>query len=360
MIYVCGPGHGGPGIVANAYLEGTYSEVYPDISAGRGGIAAAVQAVLLPGRHPQPRRARDAGLDPRGGRARLFALARVRRRVRQPRSDRRLRHRRRRGRDRRRWPRAGTRTSSSTPSTTAPCCPSCTSTATRSPTPRCSPASPTSELDSLLRGLRLQPLLRRGRRSGDRCTSGWRRRSTRCSTRSGASRTRRAERASAERPRWPMIVLRTPKGWTGPKVVDGKPIEGTWRAHQVPLAELANNPAHLAACSTNGCGATAPRSCSTSAGRLRAELAALAPEGERRMSANPHANGGAAAARPAPARLPRLRRRRLRPRRRHSPRPRACSGTFLRDVMRQNAEARNFRIFGPDETASNRWTPSSR
>ena len=114
MIYITGPGHGGPGLVANAYLEGTYSEVYPNISRRRGGHEAPLQAVLVPRRHPEPRGARDARLDPRGRRAGLRALARLRRRVRQPRPDRRLRRRRRRGRDRRRSPPAGTPTSSST------------------------------------------------------------------------------------------------------------------------------------------------------------------------------------------------------------------------------------------------------
>ena len=100
MIYVTGPGHGGPALVAQAYLEGTYSEVYSEHRSGRGRHEAAVQAVQLPRRHSQPRRARDAGLDPRGRRARLRALARLRRRLRQSRSHRRLRRRRRRSRDR--------------------------------------------------------------------------------------------------------------------------------------------------------------------------------------------------------------------------------------------------------------------
>ena len=100
MIYISGPGHGGPALVANTYLEGTYSEIYPNIIAGRGGHEAAVQAVLLPRRHPQPRRPGDARLDPRGRRAGLQPQPRLRRGVRQPRPDRGLRRRRRRGRDR--------------------------------------------------------------------------------------------------------------------------------------------------------------------------------------------------------------------------------------------------------------------
>ena len=122
MIYISGPGHGGPALVGNTYLEGTYSELYPNIIRGRGGLQEAVQAVLVPGRHSQPRRSRDAGLDPRGGRAGLQLEPRLRRGVRQPRPDRRLRRRRRRGRDRPAGHELALATSSSTPRTTGRCC----------------------------------------------------------------------------------------------------------------------------------------------------------------------------------------------------------------------------------------------
>src|SRR5206468_5437440 len=97
--------------------------------------------------------------------------------------------------------------------------------------------------------------------------------------------------ALRERPRWPLIVLVTPKGWTGPAEVDGLPVEGTWRAHQVPLANLAAEPAHLAALEA-WMHAYRPRELFGADGALRADLAALAPQGERRMGANPRANGG--------------------------------------------------------------------
>ena len=126
VIYICGPGHGGPGMVANTYLEGTYSELYPGITQDDRGDGPAVPAVLLPRRHPSPRGAGDAGLDPRGRRARLLAGARLRGGVRQPGPDRGLRDRRRRGRDRAAGRPAGTRTSSSTRPPTARCCRSCT------------------------------------------------------------------------------------------------------------------------------------------------------------------------------------------------------------------------------------------
>ena len=141
-IYVCGPGHGGPGIVANVYLEGTYSEVYHAHRPRRDRPAPAVPAVLVPGRHPQPRRPRDAGLDPRGRRAGLRAHARLRRGLRQPRPRRVLRDRRRRGRDRPAGHELALQQVPRRPRATARCCRSCTSTATRSPTRPCSRGSP--------------------------------------------------------------------------------------------------------------------------------------------------------------------------------------------------------------------------
>ena len=133
MIYITGPGHGGPGLVANAYLEGTYSEVYPNISQDEDGHEAAVHPVLLPRRHSEPCRAGNAGLDPRGRRTRLCAFACLWRRVRQPRSHRRRRGRRRRSRNRPAGDELALQQIPQSGAATAPCCRSCTSTATRSP-----------------------------------------------------------------------------------------------------------------------------------------------------------------------------------------------------------------------------------
>ncbi|OGQ89849.1 MAG: phosphoketolase [Deltaproteobacteria bacterium RIFOXYA12_FULL_58_15] len=156
--------------------------------------------------------------------------------------------------------------------------------------------------------------------------------------------------ATARRARWPMIVLRSPKGWTGPKEVDGRKVEGSWRAHQVPLAKVRENPAHLAQL-VDWLTSYKPEELFDEAGTLRAELKALAPVGNRRMSANPHANGGLLrrALRvpdfrvygieiPGPAQI-----------RAENTRP---LGKLLRDIMRKNPE--NFRVFGPDENTSNK------
>jgi xylulose-5-phosphate/fructose-6-phosphate phosphoketolase len=157
---------------------------------------------------------------------------------------------------------------------------------------------------------------------------------------------------NVDRPIWPMIILRTPKGWTGPKVVDGKPIENTWRAHQVPLSELATKPGHIKQLE-EWMKSYKPEELFDSNGKLIAELAELAPTGERRMGANPHANGGLLL---EDLVMPDFRDYQVK-----VVKPGVVSaeatrelGKFLRDVMRRNADACNFRVFGPDETASNR------
>jgi len=154
------------------------------------------------------------------------------------------------------------------------------------------------------------------------------------------------------RPTWPMIVLRTPKGWTGPKTVDGKQVEGSYRAHQVPLGETKTNRQHLRLLE-EWMKSYRPEELFDEHGKLQAELAELAPQGERRMGANPHANGGL------------LLRDLVMPDFREYaivvPKPGTVAaeatrvlGRFLRDVMKLNLESRNFRVFGPDENASNR------
>ncbi|MGB7281095.1 MAG: phosphoketolase family protein [Candidatus Acidiferrum sp.] len=153
-------------------------------------------------------------------------------------------------------------------------------------------------------------------------------------------------------PTWPMIILRTPKGWTGPKVVDGKPVEDTWRAHQVPIADFAKHPAHLTQLE-EWMKSYKPEELFDENGKLVAELAELAPLGNHRMGANPHANGGLLLRDLA---MPNFRDYAF-----HVTKPGTeiaeatrTLGDMLRDVMRLNGDANNFRVFGPDETASNR------
>ena len=305
----------------------------------------------FPGGVPSHVAAEMPGLDPRGRRARLRALARVRRGVRQPGPGRRVRDRRRRGRDRparrelalEQVPRPGAR--------------------------RRGAADPAPQ-----RLQDLQPVgagADRARASSRACwsatagsptssrartrsssTGRWPRRSTARSTRS--PRSRREARASgiSHRPRWPMIVLRTPKGWTGPKEVDGLKTEDHSRSHQVPLAALASRPDHLEALEA-WMRSYRPEELFDADGRLVPELRALAPEGDRRMGANPHANGGKLL---RSLRMPDFRDFAV-----DVPAPGAATaeatkvlGGFLHDVMRRNLAERNFRLFAPDENASNR------
>ncbi|MBI3898364.1 MAG: phosphoketolase family protein [Gammaproteobacteria bacterium] len=155
-----------------------------------------------------------------------------------------------------------------------------------------------------------------------------------------------------ERPHWPMIVLKTPKGWTGPKEVDGKKTEGSWRSHQVPFGELAEKPEHLKLLE-QWMKSYRPEELFDADGTPRPELQALAPDGARRMGANPHANGGALL---KDLNLPEYRHYAV-----NIPTPGSVSaeamrvtGNYLRDVMTLNLASRNFRVVGPDETASNR------
>jgi xylulose-5-phosphate/fructose-6-phosphate phosphoketolase len=157
----------------------------------------------------------------------------------------------------------------------------------------------------------------------------------------------------SERPRWPMVILRTPKGWTGPKIVDGLPAEGSFRSHQVPLPDVRQKPAHLAQLE-DWLRSYRAEELFDEHGRLQPDIAALAPRGERRMSANPHANGGLLL---RDLRLPDFRSYAVPVERPATTTAEATKvlGMFLRDVVADNAD--NFRIFGPDETASNRLTP---
>jgi len=156
----------------------------------------------------------------------------------------------------------------------------------------------------------------------------------------------------AERPRWPMIILRTPKGWTGPKKVDGKKTEDFWRSHQVPFAEMATKPKHVRLLE-HWMKSYKPQELFDRKGKLIPELAELAPKGDRRMGANPHANGGILL---KDLKMPDFRDYAidvLKPGQVKAEATRVM-GKFLRDVMKLNMDTQNFRVFGPDETASNR------
>jgi xylulose-5-phosphate/fructose-6-phosphate phosphoketolase len=215
---------------------------------------------------------------------------------------------------------------------------------------------PEDELLSLFRGYGYEPMIVAGddpmpvhKQMAETLDSAYEKiRAIQEGARSGASYTPDA----AGRPRWPMIILRTPKGWTGPKVVDGKKIEGTWRAHQVPLEGMRDNPDHLRLLE-EWMRSYKPEELFDEQGKLRRELADIAPKGKLRMGMNVHANGGLLL---EALELPAFEDYGVAIKEPGTTEAEATRvlGGYLRDVMRANLKSRNFRVFGPDETASNR------
>ncbi|MCO5996749.1 phosphoketolase family protein [Actinoallomurus rhizosphaericola] len=348
MIYVMGPGHGGPAAVANAWLEGTYSEVYPRVSRDEAGMARLFQQFSFPGGVPSHVAPETPGSIHEGGEL-GYSLAHaygaafdnpdlvVACIVGDGEAE--------------TGPLAASWHSTKfvDPATDGAVLPILHLNGYKIANPTVLARIPETELVALLEGYGHRPIIVSGddpadvhRRLADALDDAL----------DDIARIQAAARGggSTERPRWPMIVLRTPKGWTGPREVDGVPVEGTWRAHQVPLGRVREDPEHLAALEA-WLRSYRPDELFDKDGRPVPELLALPPEGERRMSANPHANGGLL--------LRDLNLRDFRayavpvdkPGTGYSEATRVLGG-FLRDVIADNAD--NFRITGPDETASNR------
>jgi xylulose-5-phosphate/fructose-6-phosphate phosphoketolase len=348
MIYVTGPGHGGPGLVANAYLEGTYSEIYSGIGEDEEGMRALFRQFSFPGGIPSHVAPETPGSIHEGGEL-GYALAHafgaafdnpglvVACVVGDGEAE--------------TGPLATSWHSNKflNPRTDGAVLPFLHLNGYKIANPTVLARIPEAELVSLLEGYGWRPLIV----AGDEPASVHQALAAALDEAfDEIAAHQRAARDDGEtaRPRWPMIVLRTPKGWTGPKTVDGVQIEGTWRAHQVPVLAARENPEHLRLVE-EWMQSYRPDELFDAEGRLRPELAALAPRGERRMSANPHANGGillreldlpdfrdyaVAVERPATA----------------SSEATRVLGGFLRDVISRNGET--FRLLGPDETASNR------
>ena len=350
MIYVSGPGHGGPAVVGNTYLEGTYSEIYPDISQDEAGLRKLFLQFSFPGGIPSHASPECPGSIHEGGElgyslshsfgavfdnpdlvvacvvgdgeAETGPLATAWHSNKFLESG----HRRRGAADP-----ASQRLQDLQPDHPRPhraarnwnsCC---AATAGRrifveGHEPALMHEAMAAALDRAVE--QIKSIQQNARVHGD-----------------------------LTRPRWPMIVLKSPKGWTGPKVVDGLQIEGTFRAHQVPLSDPAAHPEHLKLLE-DWLRSYRPEELFDEQGRLKPELAELAPKGERRMGANPHANGGMLL---RDLRMPDFRDYAVDV---PSPGVRGIGdthvlGRFLRDVVKLNSEQRNFRVFGPDETLSN-------
>ena len=349
MIYVSGPGHGGPALVGNTYLEGTYSEIYPEISRDEAGLRRLFRQFSFPGGIPSHVSPECPGSIHEGGElgyslshafgavldnpelvvacvigdgeAETGPLATA-------------------------W--HGNKFLN--PATDGAVLPILHLNGYKIANPTVLARISREELEQLLRGYGWSPAFVEGEEPEpmheamaaalDRAVE---------EIREIQQATRR--RGETARPRWPMIVLVSPKGWTGPKTVDGRPVEGSFRSHQVPLSNPAARPEHLRLLE-QWLRSYRPEELFDEAGRLKPELAELAPVGNRRMGANPQANGGL-----------RLRALRLPDFRAYAV-DLAAPGTlgvgdthvlgpFLRDVMKLNREERHFRVFGPDETISN-------
>jgi xylulose-5-phosphate/fructose-6-phosphate phosphoketolase len=351
MIYICGPGHGGPAMVANCWLEGAYSEYYPNIGLDKQGMKSLFKQFSFPGGIPSHVAPETPGSINEGGEL-GYALSHAYGAV------------------------------FDNPDLIA-CCVVGDGEAETGPMAAAwhsnkflNPAgdgavlpilhlngykiaNPTllsrideDELIKLFEGYGYRPYLVEGsdpeivhpRMASvlDQCLS---------EIKIIQQRARGGERMA--RPVWPMIILRTPKGWTGPAVVDGKKTEGFWRSHQVPLDKLAEQPEHIKVLE-QWLKSYHPEELFDEQGVPLAELLDLAPRGPQRMSDNPHANGGLLL---RDLRLPDFRNYGI-----EVPSPGAVGaeatrimGRFLRDVMKNNMDQRNFRLFGPDETSSNRW-----
>ena len=348
VLSVTGPGHGGPGIVANTYLEGSYSELYPEVGAGEDGIRKLFTQFSWPGGIPSHAAPETPGSIHEGGELGYVLLH-------------------------------GYGAVFDNPdliaccvvgdgeAETGPCATSWHSNKFLNPArdgavlpilhlngykiagPTVLARLPEEELRSLLVGYGHEAFFVEGHEpeSMHRLMAET---LDRIADRIAAIQASARTHGYRERARWPMIVLRTPKGWTGPKVVDGKPVEGTFRSHQVPVSNPRRNPEHLRILE-EWMRSYRPEELFDDSGRFRAELAALAPEGNLRMGMIPHSNGGlllkdldlpdfrdyaVAVARPGGVDAESTR----------------VLGGFLRDVMKRNVS--NFRLMGPDETSSNR------
>jgi len=351
MIYVTGPGHGGPGLVANTYLEGTYSELYPDVPQDAAGMKKLFTQFSFPGGIPSHTAPETPGSINEGGEL-GYSLAHA----------------------------YGAAFDNPDllvacvvgdgEAETGPLATSWHSNKFLNPVHDGAVlailhlngykiAGPTllarisrDEIEALFRGYGYTPYFVEGDDPAEMHQS------MAATLDAIVAEIRDIQRDARkhgfrERPRWPMIILRSPKGWTGPKAADGKPIEGTFRAHQVPVAELATQPEHLKILEEWLKGYR-PEELFDTNGRLIPELAALAPKGERRMGANPHANGGLLL---EDLKMPDFRDHALKVAEPGVTEAESThvQGQFIRDVLRLNAGAHNFRIFSPDETTSNRW-----
>jgi xylulose-5-phosphate/fructose-6-phosphate phosphoketolase len=352
-LYVAGPGHGGPGLVANAYLEGTYSEVYAHVSRDEGGLRELFRQFSFPGGIPSHVAPETPGSIHEGGEL-GYALA----------------HAYGAAYDNpellvacvigdgeaETGPLAASWHSNKflNPRIDGAVLPILHLNGYKIANPTVLARIPETELVALLEGYGHRPILVTGGFDGEDPAAVHQRFAAALDAALAeiAAIQTHARETGAEptRPRWPMIVLRTPKGWTGPKEIDGLPVEDSWRSHQVPMTDVRDNTEHRQVLE-DWLRSYGPEDLFDEDGSLVSELADLPPKGERRMSATPYANGGILLRELV---LPDFRKYAVEvksPGQTTSEATRVL-GAFLRDVIERNPD--NFRLFGPDETASNR------
>ncbi len=350
MIYICGPGHGGPAMVASTYLEGSYSERYPNVSLDEDGMRRLFRQFSFPGGIPSHAAPETPGSIHEGGEL-GYALAHaygaafdnpeliVACVVGDGEAE--------------TGPLATAWHSNKflNPVTDGAVLPVLHLNGYKIANPTILARIPRDELDHLLAGYGYTPHWVEG---SEPAAMHQQMAATLDAVLAEIRAIQREARitGTATRPRWPMIVLKTLKGWTGPKEVDGQPTEGSWRSHQVPMADFTGHPAHLQALEA-WMRSYRPEALFDEQGAPIPAVTALAPAGPRRMGANPHANGGLLL---KDLRMPDFRTYAVdvsTPGTAMAEATRVLGG-FLRDVMRLNGDRRNFRVFGPDETASNR------
>ena len=350
MIYIIGPGHGGPAIVANAYLEGTYSELYPEVGQDAEGMKRLFKQFSFPGGIPSHVAPEVPGSIHEGGELGYavshaygaafdnpdLIVACV---VGDGEAE--------------TGPLATSWHSNKflNPDRDGAVLPILHLNGYKIANPTIFDRMDRTELEQLFAGYGYRPHIVEG---SDPEPMHQQMAATLDAAIEEIQTIQREARENEKggRPRWPLIILRSPKGWTGPKEVDGKKTEDFWRSHQVPLAGLAENPEHVTQLET-WMKSYRPEELFADDGKLVPELAALAPKGERRMSASAHANGGTLL---RDLNMPDFREYAL-----DVPQPghvmgeaTRVMGRFLRDIMKRNMDQKNFRVFGPDETASNR------
>ena len=352
-IYIAGPGHGGPGLVANTYLEGTYTEYYSNISQDEEGIQRLFKQFSFPGGIPSHVAPETPGSIHEGGEL-GYALVHaygaafdnpdliVAAVVGDGEAE--------------TGPLAASWHSNKflNPVRDGAVLPILHLNGYKIANPTVLARIPREELESLMVGYGYKPYWVEG---SDPETMHQLMAATMDMAIGEIKAIQEEARTKgySDRPQWPMIVLKSPKGWTGPKQVDGKQTEGSWRSHQVPLAEMASKPGHVQLLE-DWMKSYKPEELFDSNGKLIAELAELAPKGDRRMGANPHANGGLLL---KDLKMPEFADYAVDVQKPGTVMAEATrvSGRFLRDVMKLNQENANFRIVGPDETASNRLDP---